>query len=233
MTDKIVAVESISKTYRIGGSAVHALSDVSIAIGRGEFISVMGPSGSGKSTFMNLIGCLDTPDHGDIWINGERTATLNRDDLARIRNREIGFVFQQFNLLGRTTALDNVSLPLLYAGVNKRDQQSRAAEALSRVGLEERINHQPTELSGGQQQRVAIARALVNEPSLILADEPTGALDSRTGAEIMALFQSLNDAGITIIVVTHEQSVATAAKRIVHFLDGQIVSDESSMKDVA
>lgn len=233
MTDSFVEVNKLSKSYDIGTEKVRALSSVSTVIRRGDFVSVMGPSGSGKSTFMNLIGCLDTPDEGEIWLDGQNVAELVRDELAQIRNTKIGFVFQQFNLLGRTTAVENVCLPLLYAGYGRRERVERASESLDRVGLSDRLHHHPTQLSGGQQQRVAIARALVNQPTMLLADEPTGALDSHTGVEIMDLFSELNESGITVVLVTHEQTVAEYARRIIHFLDGEIVSDESMIKEVA
>ena len=233
MTDSFVDVNKLSKSYDIGTEKVRALTSISTVIRRGDFVSVMGPSGSGKSTFMNVIGCLDTPDEGEIWLDGQNVAELARDELAQIRNTKIGFVFQQFNLLGRTTAVENVCLPLLYAGVGRRERIERATESLDRVGLSDRLHHHPTQLSGGQQQRVAIARALVNQPAMLLADEPTGALDSHTGVEIMDLFSELNKSGITVVLVTHEQTVAEYARRIIHFLDGEIVSDESMIKEVA
>lgn len=233
MTDSFVEVKKLSKSYDIGTEKVRALTSVSTVIRRGDFVSVMGPSGSGKSTFMNVIGCLDTPDEGEIWLDSQNVAELARDELAQIRNTKIGFVFQQFNLLGRTTAVENVCLPLLYAGVGRRERIERATESLDRVGLSDRLHHHPTQLSGGQQQRVAIARALVNQPAMLLADEPTGALDSHTGVEIMDLFSELNKSGITVVLVTHEQTVAEYARRIIHFLDGEIVSDESMIKEVA
>ena len=215
----------VHKYYTVGTETVRALDGVSLAIDRGEFVSVMGPSGSGKSTFMNLIGCLDRPNSGSIELDGERVSDLASDSLAGVRNRKIGFVFQQFNLLGRTTAVDNVALPLLYAGVDRTERTKRAGEALARVGLNDRAQHLPSQLSGGQQQRVAIARALVNSPDMLLADEPTGALDTATGREIMNLFQTLNEAGLTVIVVTHEAEVADYARRILRFRDGVIMSD--------
>ena len=215
----------VHKDYTVGTETVRALDGVSLAIDRGEFVSVMGPSGSGKSTFMNLIGCLDRPNSGSIELDGERVSDLSSDSLAGVRNRKIGFVFQQFNLLGRTTAVDNVALPLLYAGVDRTERTKRAGEALARVGLDDRVQHLPSQLSGGQQQRVAIARALVNSPDMLLADEPTGALDTATGREIMNLFQTLNEAGLTVIVVTHEAEVADYARRILRFRDGVIMSD--------
>ena len=215
----------VHKYYTVGTETVRALDGVSLAIDRGEFVSVMGPSGSGKSTFMNLIGCLDRPNSGSIELDGERVSDLSSEALAGVRNRKIGFVFQQFNLLGRTTAVDNVALPLLYAGVDRTERTKRAGEALARVGLDDRVQHLPSQLSGGQQQRVAIARALVNSPDMLLADEPTGALDTATGQEIMNLFQALNEAGLTVIVVTHEAEVADYARRILRFRDGVIMSD--------
>ena len=215
----------VHKYYTVGTETVRALDGVSLAIDRGEFVSVMGPSGSGKSTFMNLIGCLARPNSGSIELDGERVSDLSSEVLAGVRNRKIGFVFQQFNLLGRTTAVDNVALPLLYAGVDRIERTKRAGEALARVGLDDRVQHLPSQLSGGQQQRVAIARALVNSPDMLLADEPTGALDTATGQEIMNLFQALNEAGLTVIVVTHEAEVADYARRILRFRDGAIMSD--------
>ncbi|MDE0224020.1 MAG: ABC transporter ATP-binding protein [Gammaproteobacteria bacterium] len=215
----------VHKDYLVGTETVRALDGVSVAIDRDEFVSVMGPSGSGKSTFMNLVGCLDRPNSGSIELDGERVSDLTSDSLASVRNQKIGFVFQQFNLLGRTSALDNVALPLLYAGVDRGERTTRADEALARVGLADRAQHVPAQLSGGQQQRVAIARALVNSPDMLLADEPTGALDTATGQEIMRLFQALNEAGLTVIVVTHEAEVADYARRILRFRDGLITSD--------
>lgn len=224
----------VHKDYMVGTETVRALDGVSVAIDRGEFVSVMGPSGSGKSTFMNLVGCLDRPNSGRIELDGERVSDLTSDSLASVRNRKIGFVFQQFNLLGRTSALDNVALPLLYAGVDRGERTTRADEALARVGLADRAQHVPAQLSGGQQQRVAIARALVNSPDMLLADEPTGALDTATGQEIMRLFQALNEAGLTVIVVTHEAEVADYARRILRFRDGLITSDSlDEVRDVA
>ena len=224
----------VHKDYTVGTETVRALDGVSVTIDRGEFVSVMGPSGSGKSTFMNLIGCLDRPNSGSIELDGERISDLASDSLASVRNRKIGFVFQQFNLLGRTSAVDNVALPLLYAGVDRAERNTLAGEALARVGLSDRSRHMPSQLSGGQQQRVAIARALVNAPDMLLADEPTGALDTATGQEIMDLFQVLNEAGLTVVVVTHEAEVAEYARRILRFRDGVITADTmEEARDVA
>lgn len=222
----IIKCRDLCKTYVLGGEEVHALLNVTVALEHGDYAALMGPSGSGKSTFMNIIGCLDKPDSGWLWLNDELVSALNRDELATVRNKQIGFVFQQFNLLGRTSALDNVALPLLYAGMDRHERRERAFAALERVGLKDRVGHHPTQLSGGQQQRVAIARALVNEPNLLLADEPTGALDTHTGEEIMDLFDSLHDAGLTILLVTHEYNIAVHAKRMLRFLDGEITSDD-------
>ena len=226
--------QDVHKDYIVGTETVRALDGVSVTIDRGEFVSVMGPSGSGKSTFMNLIGCLDRPNSGSIELDGEYVSDLTSEALAGVRNRKIGFVFQQFNLLGRTTALDNVALPLLYGGVDRAERTRRADEALERVGLDDRAQHLPSQLSGGQQQRVAIARALVNSPDMLLADEPTGALDTATGTEIMNLFQALNGAGLTVIVVTHEAEVADYARRVLRFRDGVITADTmDEVHDVA
>lgn len=224
----LIAVRDLTKTYRMGDEVVHALAGVTLSIDAGEFVAIMGPSGSGKSTFMNLVGCLDAPSAGSYRLADEEVAGMGRDQLAGIRNRRIGFVFQQFNLLARTRALDNVILPLLYSGVDKKTRVERASKRLQQVGLGERMNHTPSQLSGGQQQRVAIARALVNDPVLLLADEPTGALDSRTSLEVMALFQNLNRDGQTVVMVTHEQDVAAFASRIVVFRDGKLLSDHSN-----
>jgi len=221
----LIEVRDLVKVYTMGETAVRALAGVSADIAEGEFIAVMGPSGSGKSTFMNMLGCLDHPTSGEVRLAGERVSQLEPDRLAQVRNRQIGFVFQHFNLLARTPAVENVELPLVYSGVPKKERLERALRMLERVGLAERAHHHPAQLSGGQQQRVAIARALVTEPLLILADEPTGALDSRTSLEILALFQNLNRQGMTVIVVTHENDVARFARRILRFLDGRIVSD--------
>ena len=222
----LIEVADLAKDYVLGDTVVHALDGVTLAIAAGEFVAVMGPSGSGKSTFMNLIGCLDRPTRGAYRLAGEDVAAMDADQLAAIRNRRIGFVFQQFNLLPRTSALENVELPLMYAGLPAPERHRRAAARLAQVGLGERGAHLSSQLSGGQQQRVAIARALVNDPALILADEPTGALDSRTSLEIMALLQELNRAGITIVVVTHEHDIAAYAGRLIGFRDGRVRSDE-------
>jgi putative ABC transport system ATP-binding protein len=213
------------KTYVMGTEEIHALRGVSVQIERGEYVAIMGPSGSGKSTLMNLIGCLDTPTKGSYLLNGKQVSQMNDNELARIRNEEIGFVFQTFNLLPRATALHNVELPLVYAGIATKDRQERAKAALQKVDLSERMTHRPNELSGGQRQRVAIARALVNNPSILLADEPTGNLDSKTGAEIMGLFERLHKAGNTIVLVTHEPDVAAFAYRAIHIRDGQVEND--------
>ena len=221
----LIETHDLWKTYVMGDEEVHALRGVSVEIERGEYVAIMGPSGSGKSTLMNLIGCLDTPTRGTYLLNGKRVSDMNDNELARIRNEEIGFVFQTFNLLPRASALHNVELPLVYAGISGKVRQERAKLALERVDLASRMTHRPNELSGGQRQRVAIARALVNNPSLLLADEPTGNLDSKTGAEIMSLFARLHDAGNTIILVTHEADIAAFAHRAVHLRDGQIEKD--------
>jgi len=222
----MIDTKDLWKTYVMGAEEIHALRGVDLTIDRGEYVAIMGPSGSGKSTLMNLIGCLDTPSKGSYVLNGKQVSQMNDDELARIRNEEIGFVFQTFNLLPRATALHNVELPLVYAGVPSADRQKLASKALERVELADRMTHRPNELSGGQRQRVAIARALVNNPSILLADEPTGNLDTKTGLEIMGLFDKLHASGNTIIVVTHEADVAAHAYRIVHLRDGQVEQDD-------
>ena len=224
----IIETRDLWKTYMMGSEEIHALRGVNIQIERGEYVAIMGPSGSGKSTLMNLIGCLDTPSKGSYLLNGKQVSEMNDNELARIRNEEIGFVFQTFNLLPRASALHNVELPLIYAGVPAKDRQDRAKDALKKVELEERMMHKPNELSGGQRQRVAIARALVNNPSILLADEPTGNLDSKTGVEIMALFERLHTGGNTIVLVTHEADIAAHAHRVIHIRDGQVERDVSS-----
>src|SRR6188508_1669290 len=221
----LITTHDLWKTYVMGEEEIHALRGLSINIERGEYVAIMGPSGSGKSTLMNLIGCLDTPTKGSYQLNGKEVADMNDDDLARIRNEEIGFVFQTFNLLPRATALHNVELPLVYAGVAAKDRQERAKAALDKVELSSRMSHRPNELSGGQRQRVAIARALVNNPSILLADEPTGNLDSKTGLEIMGVFERLHHTGNTIVLVTHEPDVAAFAHRTIHIRDGQVEHD--------
>ena len=223
----MIRTEDLTKTYRMGSTDVHALQGVSLEIRRNEYVAIMGPSGSGKSTLMNLIGCLDTPTRGRYWLNEKLVSELNDDELAVIRNKEIGFVFQTFNLLPRATALHNVELPLIYSGVSAKERAERAKKSLELVELSDRMDHKPSELSGGQRQRVALARALVNHPSIILADEPTGNLDSQTGVEILKLFDKLHAEGNTIIVVTHDRDVAACAHRVISIRDGRIASDES------
>ena len=222
----LIRINNLARRYLMGTETVHALRDISLEIERGEYVAIMGPSGSGKSTLMNMIGCLDTPTSGSYELNGQDVSHMDDNQLAEIRNREIGFVFQTFNLLARSTALRNVELPMIYAGVPAEERRAKALHALAQVGLADRVQHKPNELSGGQRQRVAVARALVNDPSILLADEPTGNLDSKTGVEIMALFEELAQKGNTIIVVTHEESVARHARRIIRILDGRIASDE-------
>ncbi|MGH7547244.1 MAG: ABC transporter ATP-binding protein [Gemmatimonadales bacterium] len=224
--DIVILTHQLTREYTMGGEVVRALRGVSLQLRKNEYVAVMGPSGSGKSTLMNLIGCLDTPSAGEYWLNGQRVSDLDDDELARIRNREIGFVFQTFNLLPRANALHNVELPLIYAGMSARKRRQQAARALERVGLGDRMDHKPNELSGGQRQRVAIARALVNEPSILLADEPTGNLDSTTSAEIMQVFGDLHRQGQTIVMVTHEHDIAARAARIVTLRDGVVAADQ-------
>jgi len=223
----IIRTWDLRKTYTMGDQEIHAVSGIDIEIKKGEYVAIMGPSGSGKSTLMNLIGCLDSPTSGLYYLNGNLVSEMNDDELARIRNQEIGFVFQTFNLLARASALHNVELPLIYAGVSRKEREERAKGALRAVDLEPRMNHKPSELSGGQRQRVAIARALVNNPSLLLADEPTGALDTNTGNEIMALFARLHHAGNTVLLVTHESDIAQHAHRIIYIRDGAVERDEA------
>jgi len=226
-TETLIRVEALHKFYEMGDTRVHALRGITLEIRAGEFVTIMGASGSGKSTFMNLLGCLDKPSEGHYWLDGTDVAQLSRVELAQIRNERIGFVFQGFNLLSRTTALENVELPLIYAGIGAKERHRRSREALERVGLGERIDHVPSQLSGGQQQRVAIARALVNNPAILLADEPTGNLDSRTSVEIMQVFQTLNETdNLTIILVTHEPDIADYARRIITFRDGHVTRDQ-------
>jgi putative ABC transport system ATP-binding protein len=223
--DAVIVTRNLQRDYDMGGEVVRALRGVDVTIRKNEFVAIMGPSGSGKSTLMNLIGCLDSPTGGEYWLNGHRVSELGDDALARIRNKEIGFVFQTFNLLPRATALHNVELPLVYAGLGSKERRRQAAEALGRVGLSDRMQHRPNELSGGQRQRVAIARALVNQPSILLADEPTGNLDSTTSEEILALFEGLHREGQTIVLVTHEHDIAEHALRQVHLKDGRVERD--------
>ena len=224
--DWVIVTRGLKREYDMGGEVVRALRGVDVAIARNEYVAIMGPSGSGKSTLMNLIGCLDTPNAGEYWLNGMLVSTMTDDALARVRNKEIGFVFQTFNLLPRATALQNVELPLVYAGIKSDERRKRATEALERVQLGQRIHHRPNELSGGQRQRVAIARALVNRPSILLADEPTGNLDSQTSEEIMRVFEELSVQGQTVVMVTHEPDIAAHARRVVVLRDGVIASDE-------
>jgi len=222
MSSALISLSNIRKTYVLGAQTVHALKKIDLDIQRGEYVALMGPSGSGKSTLMNVIGCLDTPSQGEYWLNDKEVSKMSDVDLSKVRNDEIGFVFQTFNLLTRLTALDNVALPLVYAGIPIKERNERAAETLNKVGLGDRFHHKPNELSGGQRQRVAVARALINNPSLLLADEPTGNLDTQTSHEIMALFEEIHAAGNTIVLVTHEEDIAKHAKKIVRLRDGLI-----------
>ena len=224
-TDAILQLRGITRDFKLGSQTVHVLKGIDLDIGKNEYVALMGPSGSGKSTLMNLLGCLDTPTSGSYELNGTDVSSLNDNALAEIRNSEIGFVFQTFNLLPRSTALENVALPLVYAGLSKEERLARAAEVLDQVGLSDRMDHRPNQLSGGQRQRVAVARALVNRPALILADEPTGNLDSKTSLEIMKLFDEIQSAGNTVILVTHEEDIAQYAKRVIRLVDGNIHSD--------
>ena len=224
--DAVISIQDVHRIYQLGENRVHALRGINLEIGRGEFVAIMGSSGSGKSTLMNILGCLDRPTSGNYVLDGVNVAQLPKKELAAIRNRRLGFVFQGFNLLARTTALENVELPTLYARLNVEERQKRARRALEMVGLGERLDHFPSQLSGGQQQRVAIARALVNQPSILLADEPTGNLDSRTSVEVMSILQKLNDEGLTIVLVTHEPDIAQYAKRVITFRDGRVRRDE-------
>tara|TARA_Y100000780_G_scaffold212342_1_gene212505 strand:- start:25 stop:711 length:687 start_codon:yes stop_codon:yes gene_type:complete len=225
MSDNVIEIRNIIRDFKLGQETVHVLKGIDLDIKRGEYVAIMGPSGSGKSTLMNLLGCLDTPTAGSYILNGKDVSQMTDDELADIRNTEIGFVFQTFNLLPRTTALDNVALPMVYAGASKKQREERAAEVLTDVGLADRMDHKPNQLSGGQRQRVAVGRALVNKPSIILADEPTGNLDSKTGTEIMALFDEIHASGNTVILVTHEEDIAEHAKRVIRLRDGLIESD--------
>lgn len=225
MSDNVIEIRGIIRDFKLGQETVHVLKGIDLDIKRGEYVAIMGPSGSGKSTLMNLLGCLDTPTAGFYSLNGKDVSQMTDDELADIRNTEIGFVFQTFNLLPRTTALDNVALPMVYAGMSKKDREARATEVLTDVGLADRMDHKPNQLSGGQRQRVAVGRALVNKPSIILADEPTGNLDSKTGTEIMTLFDQIHAAGNTVIMVTHEEDIAAHAKRVIRLRDGIIESD--------
>ena len=226
MSDNVIEIRNIIRDFKLGQETVHVLKGIDLDIKRGEYVAIMGPSGSGKSTLMNLLGCLDTPTAGSYLLNGNDVSKMSDDELADIRNTEIGFVFQTFNLLPRTTALDNVALPMIYAGKPKKIREDRATEVLTDVGLADRMDHKPNQLSGGQRQRVAVGRALVNKPSIILADEPTGNLDSKTGTEIMALFDEIHAKGNTVIMVTHEEDIAAHAKRVIRLRDGIIESDK-------
>ncbi len=227
-TNAVIRLQNLERFYQMGAETIHALDGVTLDIERNEYTAIMGPSGSGKSTLMNVIGCLDTPTNGQYWLNGQLVSAMNDSQLARARNRDIGFVFQTFNLLSRMTALSNVEVPLIYSGIRRRERHERARHALETVGLADRVHHRPSEMSGGQRQRVAIARALVTSPSILLADEPTGNLDSATGDEIMKLFDQLQEAGNTLIVVTHEEYIANHARRTLRLSDGKVVGDTAS-----
>jgi putative ABC transport system ATP-binding protein len=227
-----IRTHNLQRRYQMGAELIHALRGVDLTVQRGEYVAIMGPSGSGKSTLMNMIGCLDSPDEGEYWLNGKLVSSMNDRELARVRNKEVGFIFQTFNLLPRAHALHNVELPLIYAGMKRKDRYARAKQALERVGLGDRMSHRPSEMSGGQRQRVAVARALVTDPSILLADEPTGNLDSTTSRDIMALFDALHGAGHTIIVVTHEHDVAMHARRIISFRDGKVADDITNREQV-
>jgi len=229
--DAVIRTHNLQRHYEMGGEMIHALNGVDLVIQHGEYVAIMGPSGSGKSTLMNMIGCLDSPDAGEYWLNGKLASKMSDRELARVRNKEVGFVFQTFNLLPRTNALHNVEMPLIYSGMKRKERLARASRALERVGLAQRMNHRPSEMSGGQRQRVAVARALVTEPSILLADEPTGNLDSTTSKDIMVLFDELHEAGHTIVLVTHEADIADHAERIIYLLDGKIAEDR--LKDRA
>jgi putative ABC transport system ATP-binding protein len=225
MSDNVIEIRGIIRDFKLGSETVHVLKGIDLDIKRGEYVAIMGPSGSGKSTLMNILGCLDTPTDGSYILNGQDVSQMSDDEMADVRNTEIGFVFQTFNLLPRTTALDNVALPMIYAGASKKEREERAAEVLTDVGLADRMDHKPNQLSGGQRQRVAVGRALVNKPSIILADEPTGNLDSKTSAEIMVLFDHIHKAGNTVIMVTHEEDIAAHAERVIRLMDGMVSSD--------
>ena len=227
-----IRTHNLQRHYQMGDELIHALRGVDLTVQRGEYVAIMGPSGSGKSTLMNMIGCLDTPDEGEYWLNGKLVSSMNDSELARVRNKEVGFIFQTFNLLPRANALHNVELPLIYAGMKRKERVVRAKQSLERVGLGERMNHRPSEMSGGQRQRVAVARALVTQPSILLADEPTGNLDSATSRDIMQLFEALHAAGHTIVVVTHESDVAKHARRIITFRDGKIAEDTTNKEQI-
>ena len=230
--DPTIKTHNLRRSYSMGGEMIYALRGVDLTIDRGEYVAIMGPSGSGKSTLMNLIGCLDSPDEGEYWLNGKLVSDMRDRELAHVRNKEVGFVFQTFNLLPRANALHNVELPLIYAGMRRKERMERAKRALERVGLGERMNHRPSEMSGGQRQRVAVARALVTEPSILLADEPTGNLDSATSRDIMELFHELHAGGHTILLVTHEHDIAQHARRVIQFLDGKIAQDTLNTEQI-